>query len=531
MAPSSHAWRCVGLLLSLLAAGSEASIKWAPLACPKARPASGASEPQPQCTQPSLSASEDSVVSLFMQVELTGGEQLGSVVCSTETAAGPVVHCRRTWLAHETGSSGSCWFMLAAGQSYSCEVTGTVNFIGSNSALLSSKLLVEADPAPIPSLHGALAAGASATHTAGATDEWLALSWSLGHGGPLAPLHSLSCTYSDVQVCSWSANTTDIGQGGGSSPGNSTAQALRASSCGFLLPAGEKLECTIADGGVAFGSATTHPLRRSIYGKTAAPLPDNYTCPDPPTPMYPDGATAGNPCDCGWKNPRSDTDIVLAINALSVDDGYNNFFCYAGVQQASFGADSGNRNDGGSSYFILGAGETLHCEMQYGELAWPSVSVIAMEGPTIFLPSTASPRQAQDSNDSGNEQIQADVERGQRGAGPPHSRRSIEELRRLWREWRVAHGKQHAYPSAEEELVRFENFCHAVALADTQDVAGAQEQQPRVHDGGSYNSLADLSLDEFGERYRGCSLAVPEHERARLQRVPADLLTVRRCLR
>ena len=37
----------------------------------------------------------------------------------------------------------------------------------------------------------------------------------------------------------------------------------------------------------------------------------------------------------------------------------------------------------------------------------------------------------------------------------------------------------------EEELVRFENFCHAVALADTQDVAGAQQQQPRVHDGGS----------------------------------------------
>ena len=79
MAPSSHAWRCVGLLLSLLAAGSEASIKWAPLACPKARPASGASEPQPQCTQPSLSASEDSVVSLFMQVELTGGGGLGGL--------------------------------------------------------------------------------------------------------------------------------------------------------------------------------------------------------------------------------------------------------------------------------------------------------------------------------------------------------------------------------------------------------------------------------------------------------------------
>jgi len=45
--------------------------------------------------------------------------------------------------------------------------------------------------------------------------------------------------------------------------------------------------------------------------------------------MYPDG-TKGNPCDCGWKNPHSDKDIVIAINALSNNEGYNNFFCYAG---------------------------------------------------------------------------------------------------------------------------------------------------------------------------------------------------------
>jgi hypothetical protein len=35
------------------------------------------------------------------------------------------------------------------------------------------------------------------------------------------------------------------------------------------------------------------------------------------------------------------------------------------------GVDSGNLNDGGSAWFMLGAGETLTCEMQYGELAWP----------------------------------------------------------------------------------------------------------------------------------------------------------------
>jgi hypothetical protein len=38
------------------------------------------------------------------------------------------------------------------------------------------------------------------------------------------------------------------------------------------------------------------------------------------------------------KNPHDDKDIAIAINALSNNDGYNSFFCYAGVQQASVGA-------------------------------------------------------------------------------------------------------------------------------------------------------------------------------------------------
>ena len=55
----------------------------------------------------------------------------------------------------------------------------------------------------------------------------------------------------------------------------------------------------------------------------------------------------------------------------------------AGVQQASFGVNSHNLGDGASSFFILGAGEKLTCEMQYGFLAWPSVTVVAMTG-SIF---------------------------------------------------------------------------------------------------------------------------------------------------
>lgn len=131
------------------------------------------------------------------------------------------------------------------------------------------------------------------------------------------------------------------------------------------------------------------------------------------------------------------------------DCSYNNFFCYATVQQASFGADSGNLNDGGSSWFILGAGETLTCEMQYGELAWPMVSVIAMEG-SIFPSSAAAPVAVEKAPSA--------------GVGAPRSRRLLVKLQRLWREWCTFHNK----PQLREGSQRFENFIRAVALADAQ---------------------------------------------------------------
>ena len=116
-------------------------------------------------------------------------------------------------------------------------------------------------------------------------------------------------------VCSFSANTTAA-----SDPASASAQSQRGGSCAFLLPAESSLTCTMGEGGVDWVSATATPLRQSVYGKTAAALPANYTCPDPPTPMYPDG-TQGNPCDCGWRNPYTDRDIVVAINA-AVDTLY-----------------------------------------------------------------------------------------------------------------------------------------------------------------------------------------------------------------
>ena len=310
------------LLLLLLVASTTlvgAKPQWTALTCPTSKTAKGCSTTNPH-------TDVDAVVSLFFQMELAPGQTIGRFSCSSTGAGGELVHCSRTWLPTEGGSSGSCWFILGAGESYSCQGEGQVNFMGSNIAPLASKVLAGSPPAPIPCLSGAVAAGGSCDHTAGASDEWLSLSWALGAATAatsrrtaVPPLHSFSCTYSGVQVCSYSANTTDTGQERAPTT-NATVTALRGASCAFLLPAGEKLTCDITSGGVSFATAASRPLTKPIYGATATALPSNYTCPDPPTAMYPDG-TKGNPCGCGWKNPHSDKDIVIAINALSNNEG------------------------------------------------------------------------------------------------------------------------------------------------------------------------------------------------------------------
>ena len=184
------------------------------------------------------------------------------------------------------------------------------------------------------------------------------------------------------------------------------------------------------------------------------------------------------------------------------------------------------------------------------ELAWPSVSVIAIDSsifprtaqvttplaPTIQLRiGTAGAGDA--ASDRAIEAAAAsEAADGLRG---PRSRLPTDELARLWREWRIAHGKQRQYSSVaasgveredDEEAVRFDNFRRAVALADRQaqtfvDASPlAQPAAGRRH-GSMYNGLADLSLAEFKRTYCDCSLAVPPHDRHRMRHAPPELLS------
>ena len=73
---------------------------WSPLACP--RPDSSF---EPSCTSQALPT--DAALTLFFQIESTGSSG-GYFACSSAS----VTYCARNWTQPESGSVGSCFFLL-----------------------------------------------------------------------------------------------------------------------------------------------------------------------------------------------------------------------------------------------------------------------------------------------------------------------------------------------------------------------------------------------------------------------------------
>ena len=288
----------------------DQAVHWSKLKCPT-------TASDHSCTHTNANSDKDEVVALFFQVELnsTAGEKLGSVLCST----GEVVHCHRSWIPQEGGSSGSCWWIQPAGTSFTCTGEGTLHFIGSNVATLPSKVLSPTGSKGISCLGGSVATGGVCKYKAGSADEWVSLSFEGGTGAK-GLLDSFACTHSSgqVQPCSYSLNTS-VGLPPPDSP--SFLPPPRGSSCTFLLPAASELDCKVSSGTVNFKSAHAVPLLTSVYGAGATPMGENYTCPDPPSKMYPD-RHGKNPCNCGWANPYVDRDIAIAINGESCNGSF-----------------------------------------------------------------------------------------------------------------------------------------------------------------------------------------------------------------
>jgi hypothetical protein len=182
-----------------------------------------------------------------------------------------------------------------------------------------------------------------------------------------------------------------------------------------------------------------------------------------------------------------------------------------------------NRNDGGSSFFILGAGEKLTCEMQYGYLAWPSVTTIAMTS-SIFA-AADSVRQGAAAPFRPAPAPTTPVA----GIAPPRQplHRSEFQIHQLWTRWQLEHRK--TYASKAEATRRYSNFKSALALMDAQrdrGFVGAAAPEPTSSSQMLPNSLADLSLAEFEAAHRGCNLRMEPSEWGALHHAPHALLTL-----
>ena len=82
-----------------------------------------------------------------------------------------------------------------------------------------------------------------------------------------------------------------------------------------------------------------------------------------------------NFCDCTFNHPANATgDAIFFIDAVNVDDGYNNFYCFTEVQVGAYGVNQDSMEEGGSVFFVVAPGETLTCTMQYGGLAFDAAS-------------------------------------------------------------------------------------------------------------------------------------------------------------
>jgi len=402
-------------------------VNWIELDCPGYSAAS-------TCSYQNPSASTDMAVTLFFQVEDPSGS--ASLECKT----GDMVHCRRGWAASEQGSAGSCFFLLGAGESFDCSGSGTVNTIGSHGLALAGQVL--GSETQELSCKGALTT-CSDTNAAD-QDKWVELAFSL----PSSNNHALTCSVDDNEVCRFAANDKDS-----------------ASSCAFLFPSGSTLSCLASTGAPVIEAAVSRVLQQRL---TPLASPVQGTCPtatgDEPT-----------PCDCSFPNTM-DTDVIVTMSASNQDDQFNSFHCYVGnANTCAWGANNGESGAAGQCSFILPAGASYDCNMQFGATAFPSVTILPL-ATTIFPAAT-----------------EATNTRGA-ASGISHitSTRPDQDLARLFDEFQEKHGTMNSE-------TMFKNFKRYVALVDNHPTNSP------LTSGAELSRLAVLSVQEFEASYRGCS--------------------------
>lgn len=453
----------------------------------------------------------------------------------------------------EEGASGSCYFAVAANDSVDCEGGGGVTMIGANMAELAADAGPSQAPAAIPECTGSFSGAGTrrriktlpfATGIRSGTLMWGvyadvrmyddvvskgtckfsaaskgAAAWinigidvvpasASARAGPLpnGSVVKMECSAPPPPgpklsplLCSYRVNTS-IGMFNETSLSN---PHHHASSCSFVLPAGdETVTCTWsttvgteAAGAGAGPSAAIevvlHTSSTTLQQSARGELKElDASC---PIATYPHT----NFCDCTFEHPANATgDALYFIDAVNVNNGYNNFYCYTEVQVAAYGQNSNNQGEGNSIFFIVAPGESLTCTMQYGGLAFDAVRVV--ETASTMYP--RSPATGFEANRPKTPKFTSTGPGGGKGPGGVLPPRDGEVTRQMFRNWMKHHRKQ--YSTHEEEQLRFSYFQRHASLkrALTQRIVGGDDVS--LPAGQRFNGLADLSPGEFERSYR-----------------------------
>lgn len=337
-------------------------------------------------------------------------------------------------------------------------VLTTVNVIGAHSTKLNSTLFATGESWTAIALKGP---ESHASYKNGAKDVWVQM---LLSAGATAPHSSQACKAGSMDVCTYAV-------------GNNTAGRF---SCGFILPAGEVLECA-GTGGMTVAAAHARPFAQSVITPGAAASQTAAAACPPVT-----GATKSTMCDCSYTNPHESQDMIIGMSAGSADANFNSFHCAVyGVNVCAWGSNLNNQHDAGSCYFVLPAGATYACQMEWGSTSFTATVSVALAG-SIYPPARTMPLG------------------GAPGRAPgrvPGSQllpsRASPDLDALFALWMSQHNR--SYTSAKEMQARRNNFAIHVALADNMEARQGRTTTD------SFNALADLSVAEFEELYRDCA--------------------------
>jgi hypothetical protein len=461
-------------------------------------------------------------VTIMLQTEAPNASSFRCV--DSDTKAAVAVLCSRTWEGTESGGVGSCFFLLPAGHSFTCTSPAGqagVNAIDSSYALLSGSVTASAGWAPV-ACPGAGGGSCSLPNT-GATDLWIqaafASSPAAGANADNNASSSLACTLvggtasgsppSSPSVCSFSTSTTST------SP--------TASSCAILVPAGATLVCTAAGAPLAYeqSQALTFSAPYALAPPASSP-PAQAPCP-------PASFPSTDMCDCsspvanataGAGAAAASTaaavgDQVISISSVAVDGNFSSYHCFIdGANVCAFGVDSSNAGLGGGCTFILPAGASYTCTMEWGALSFRATALLHTTR-SLFGSGRGAPL-------------------GTRRAAPlslphpaPRDPAERSRLRALHASWRAEHGLLLATHS-QSESESLANFVQHVYHAEEVLRRGQVVGRPGLDAQGrptTFNRFAGMSRQEFESAYKPSPPLTQQQRRSPATSLPSPALS------